>query len=74
MPAAHRLQHDFLWDLVGACFHHEDGIFRPGQPEVHLASLHFGAGGVEHELAVDVPDSDRPNRAAERHVRDGECG
>ena len=54
---------------------HDDLIGAAGIDEFEFALLHFGAGRIDDELAVDESDADRADRAVEREIREHQrCG
>ena len=71
----HRFAHLRFGDELGFSLDHDDLIGAAGIDEFEFALLHFGAGRIDDELAVDEADADRADRAVERKVREHErCG
>ena len=54
----------FFRDFVSAAFNHEDGVFRTGDDDIHVALFALGDGRVDDELAIDAADADTGNRPA----------
>ena len=63
------VEHDLFREFVGAALHHHDGVLCTGDDEVEAALLHLGVSRVDHQLFVDVADSD-----AGHHGGDGNLG
>ena len=62
------IQDLFFRDFVSAAFNHEDGVFRTGDDDVHIALFALGDGRVDDELAIDAADADTGNRAGKGNV------
>ena len=58
-----------LADLAGLALDHDDGVFRPGEDDVHPAGLEIGAGRVEDVPILDQADADGADADRERARR-----
>ena len=65
---------DIFGELVRAGLHHQHALSGAGDYEVEAALSGLLVGGVDDELAVDVPDAGDAEGPAEWYVRDGEGG
>src|SRR5439155_27019256 len=61
-----------LRHLLGASLHHDDRLAGTGHHQVELALLHTVDRRVYHQLVLQQPDADRPDRTLERNWRDGQ--
>ncbi len=72
LGALQRRHHDILGDFIRAALDHQQGVARPGHPQIEVGVLQILEGGVDDELALDAGDANRSDRSAKGHVRDGQ--
>src|SRR5665648_102663 len=64
---------DFVFvDLVGARFHHGDGVGGAGDDQIDVALLDLGVGGIDYPTTVDPADTNAAHRSHEGSFGQGE--
>ncbi|MPN20896.1 hypothetical protein SDC9_168275 [bioreactor metagenome] len=69
----HRLFHLLLGDKLGGTFDHDDLVGGTGISQIDGAFPDLGIGRVGDQLAVDLADAHRADRAHERQFAQGQC-
>ena len=70
----HRFQHGLLGQFLGLRLDHQHGVRGAGHDEIERGVFHLLDRRVHPDLALDDADARRPDRAHERHAREGERG
>ncbi len=73
MAEFYALEDDFLGDLFGPRFHHDDLVSSADDDEVEQALVHLGHFRVQHEFTVDIADMHGAYRPLEGYLGDGQA-
>ena len=66
---AQRFDDVVFGDLECAAFHHDDGVARPGDHQLHVAVLELLKRGIEHPLPLETPNTNTRDGTREGNLR-----